>query len=54
MTVADGHQQASDSGERPAAQPTPAMAIVAFWLWVGLPLAWGVYCTLVQTVKLFR
>ena len=26
---------------------------VAFWLFVGVPLAWGVYMTLLSAVKIF-
>jgi hypothetical protein len=28
--------------------------LVLAWLWVGIPLAWGVYMTLGNAIKLFQ
>ncbi|HND54552.1 MAG TPA: hypothetical protein PLV92_19205 [Pirellulaceae bacterium] len=33
---------------------TSPLAIAAFWMVVGVPLAWGVYRTLLQALKLFQ
>ena len=33
---------------------TSPLVIAAFWLVVGVPLAWGVYRTLLQALKLFQ
>ncbi len=33
---------------------TPLALIVAFWLLVGIPLAWGVINTLITAAALFR
>ena len=33
---------------------TPAWAIVAAWLFVGIPLAWGVYQTVMKSMNLFQ
>lgn len=33
---------------------TPGWLIAAFWLFVGVPLAWGVFHTIVQASQLFR
>jgi hypothetical protein len=43
-------------GGAAASGPTPSSpAVVAlFWLFVGIPLAWGVYVTLQKTFVLFR
>lgn len=34
--------------------PTPALVVALFWLFVGLPLAWGIYHTVAQATQLFR
>ncbi|CAB4050878.1 MFS transporter small subunit [Paraburkholderia phenoliruptrix] len=34
--------------------PTSKAKIVVFWLYVMIPLAWGVYNTLSQAMKLFH
>jgi hypothetical protein len=36
-----------------AAHPTNRIAIVVFWAYVLIPLAWGVVNTLRQALKLF-
>jgi ABC-type amino acid transport system permease subunit len=33
---------------------TNPLLVVLFWLYVGIPLAWGVYNTLLKTVHLFK
>jgi hypothetical protein len=34
-------------------QSTPTVKLAVFWLYVLIPLAWGVVNTLLQAVKLF-
>ena len=34
--------------------PTNKLMLVVFWLYVMLPLAWGVINTLTQAMKLFK
>lgn len=34
--------------------PTSKAKLVVFWLYVSLPLAWGVVNTLTQAMKLFK
>lgn len=36
------------------AQPTRNVKLVAFWLYVTVPLVWGVINTLTQAMKLFH
>jgi hypothetical protein len=36
------------------AQATPALKVVLAWLAVGIPLAWGVYRTLLAAAKFFQ
>ena len=31
-----------------------ALIMVIFWLYVTLPLAWGIYMTLLKAVQLFQ
>jgi hypothetical protein len=33
---------------------TPALLVAAYWLLVAVPLAWGVYHTVLQATQLFR
>jgi hypothetical protein len=33
---------------------SPVAAIILAWLLVGIPLAWGVYNTLLSSMNLFR
>lgn len=28
--------------------------VIIGWIWVGIPLAWGIYSTLLNVVKLFQ
>ena len=54
----DAAQHEVAAAARPAAaladgRASPAWAITAAWLAVGIPIAWGVWVTLQQAVKLF-
>jgi hypothetical protein len=33
---------------------SPAIVILAAWLLVGIPLGWGIYNTLLSSMKLFQ
>jgi hypothetical protein len=33
---------------------TPTLQLLLAWAWVGIPLAWGVYQTLLNAMKLFQ
>lgn len=35
-------------------QPTNPVLLVVFWLYVGIPLAWGVWSTLQKATALFH
>lgn len=37
-----------------AVQPTSTLKLAVFWLYVLIPLAWGVVNTLLQAIKLFN
>lgn len=37
-----------------AVHPTDKVKLAVFWLYVTIPLAWGVVNTLSQAMKLFR
>jgi hypothetical protein len=41
---------------QPVAQTDPLLTLklVAAWLFVGIPLAWGVWVTLQNAIKLFQ
>jgi hypothetical protein len=39
------------SGLAPGA---PTVRLIVTWLWVGIPLAWGVSQTILQSLALFR
>jgi hypothetical protein len=41
----------ADSNERTA---TTALQLAAAWLFVGIPLTWGVIQTLINAMKLFQ
>jgi hypothetical protein len=45
-------------GDRPGMQTTPGagntLLLVVSWLWVGIPLVWGVVETLRTSLALFR
>ncbi len=45
-------QKAATQG--PVPQKPPAVLILAAWVVVGLPAGWGVYNTLLNSMKLFR
>jgi len=36
------------------ATKTPIVLVLLFWLFVGLPLAWGIYNSVMQAMRLFR
>ena len=38
---------------RPTAKPSNPALIVIFWLYVGIPLAWGIWSTLKTAMALF-
>jgi hypothetical protein len=38
--------------EQTAGNSTPLL--IVSWLWVGLPLAWGVYQTFLKSLALFK
>lgn len=40
--------------EQPLSGPIIAIWLVLSWLWVGIPLGWGVYTTGVNALKLFE
>jgi hypothetical protein len=41
----------TDSNQQTA---TTSLQLALAWLWVGIPLAWGVYQTLLNALKLFQ
>jgi MFS family permease len=45
---------AADAAARLAPTPTSAAAVVLAWVLVGVPLAWGIYETVLNALKLFR
>jgi len=58
IAALDAAAHEATAATRPAAvgaigPPSPAWAITAAWLAVGIPIAWGVWMTLKQAVKLF-
>ena len=42
-----------DAGAMPTQKPTTPIKLVAAWIFVGVPLAYGVYQTFLQTIKMF-
>ena len=34
--------------------PANTAQVAIGWIWVGIPLAWGIYSTLLNVVKLFQ
>jgi MFS family permease len=50
------HETAADlaSGAAMAPRPTPAALVIAAWIAVGVPLAWGMWMTLSKALVLFR
>jgi len=45
---------AADGAARLAATPTSPAALAMAWILVGVPLAWGIYETVLNALKLFR
>lgn len=41
-------------GQNGAATKTSPLLLAVSWLWVGIPLAWGLYETLQKSVVLFK
>lgn len=39
---------------KPETAAVETMRLVAAWLFVGVPLAWGIYSTLQKAAQLFR
>jgi hypothetical protein len=37
-----------------ATAPANTAQVVIGWIWVGIPLVWGIYQTLLNVVKLFQ
>ena len=35
-------------------QQSHSLALVVFWLYVGIPLAWGIFSTLKKAMALFQ
>ncbi|MCL1886988.1 MAG: OFA family MFS transporter [Betaproteobacteria bacterium] len=44
---------AQESGALPSSKPTSAGALIMAWLVVGIPLAYGIWQTVLQTMKMF-
>lgn len=44
----------SNARAQTAAQRTSPVTLVAFWLYVGVPLAWGITSTLQKAMALFN
>jgi hypothetical protein len=44
---------ANDSASEPTSG-TYGPRLIVSWLWVGIPLAWGVSQTILQSLNLFR
>ena len=44
----------TDPNPRPAEGGTPGWLLVVAWAAASLPLAWGVYMTLLSAVKIFQ
>ena len=38
----------------PSPASNPALLLAISWLWVGIPLAWGIYATVMKSLALFR
>ncbi len=50
MTTKPGRSDAPE----PSQVPRSAGFLIFSWLWVGLPLAWGVYQTILKSMALFQ
>jgi hypothetical protein len=44
----------TNTGSADSASTTPKPLLAVFWLYVIVPLAWGVINTLIQATKLFH
>lgn len=44
----------SPSSSAPAEQSTTSLSVVLAWLYVGVPLAWGVSQTIIKALALFK
>jgi hypothetical protein len=42
-----------DNSTSPRSAGTGPLLVIA-WLWVGIPLAWGVYTTIMKSLPLFH
>lgn len=40
--------------ENTQSQPSSPLLVLVFWLYVGIPLAWGVFSTFHKAMALFR
>lgn len=38
----------------PSARIRPRIVLILAWLWVGLPLAWGIFQSVLRTRALFQ
>lgn len=52
-SLEDKIAHAQESGALPATKPTSAGTLVICWLIVGIPLAYGIWQTVLQTMKMF-
>ena len=50
----DKISHAQESGAVPAAKPTSAGTLIICWMIVGVPLAYGIWQTVMQTVSMFK
>jgi hypothetical protein len=44
----------ADQPYQPASDPLATLKLAAAWLFVGIPLAWGVYRVVVTSLPLFK
>jgi hypothetical protein len=42
------------SDPEPTQVPSATGFVIFSWLWVGIPLAWGVYQTILKSMALFQ
>jgi hypothetical protein len=45
-TTSDDNKRANEGGH--------GVLLIVAWLWVGIPLLWGVYQTLIKSLPLFK
>lgn len=50
----DNETNLSSPRERTLKRPFVASWLIVSWLWVGVPLCWGVYNTAVSAMQLFE